>query len=112
MKGAIFMDLRGLNLKELDKNLMPEELEEWNAIYASYRGGSIISGHVVGVDRHTFDVKNTEGKKQTELVCLIAIKYRVKIIIPETEVWIKPPRRKPPPALHVRRHGELCHHAY
>ena len=78
------------NIKELDKNLTPQELEEWNAIYASYRGASIISGQVVGVDRHTFDVKNAEGKKQTELACLIAIKFRVKIIIPETEIWVKP----------------------
>ena len=34
------MDIRRLNLAELDKDLSEEERREWNSIYASYRGGS------------------------------------------------------------------------
>jgi ribosomal protein S1 len=85
------MDFKDLNLRELDKNLPVEEQEEWNAIYASRRSASIISGRVQGVDYHTFDMKDANGKAHKQhLSCLIVIKYRVKIIIPETEVWFTP----------------------
>ena len=49
-----------------------------------------ISGNVVGVDLHEFEVipeGETEPVHKT-VRCLIVIKYRVKIIIPETEVFI------------------------
>jgi ribosomal protein S1 len=83
------MEFKDLNLTELDKNLTEEEREEWQAIYASYSGRSIISGDVAGVDLHEFEII-PEGKKKavlTRVRCLIVIKYRVKIIIPETEVF-------------------------
>ena len=83
------MEFKDLNLTELDKNLTEEEREEWQAIYASYSGRSIISGDVAGVDLHEFEIV-PEGKKKavpTTVRCLIVIKYRVKIIIPETEVF-------------------------
>lgn len=84
------MDFNDLNLVELDKNLTIPEKEEWQAIYASYRGRSIISGGVAGVDMHELNIV-PEGKRKavpTIIRCLIVIKYRVKIIIPETEVFI------------------------
>lgn len=84
------MDFKDLNLVELDKNLTIPEKEEWQAIYASYRGRSIISGGVAGVDMHELNIV-PEGKRKavpTIIRCLIVIKYRVKIIIPETEVFI------------------------
>ena len=40
------MDIRRLNLAELDKDLSEEERREWNSIYASYRGGSLFTGTV------------------------------------------------------------------
>lgn len=84
------MDFNELNLAELDKNLTQEERDEWHAIYASYRSGSVISGSVAGVDLHEIEVV-PKGKrkavKQT-IRCLIVIMYRVKVIIPETEVFI------------------------
>ena len=39
-----------LDFHKLDRNLSEEERREWNAIYASYRGGSPLSGTVIGVD--------------------------------------------------------------
>ena len=84
------MDFKDLNLAELDRYLTEPEREEWNAIYASYRSGSVMSGTVVGVDLHEFNVV-PKGKKKAEkksIRCLIVIQYRVKIIIPETEVFL------------------------
>lgn len=85
------MEFKDLNLAEMDRHLTQPEKEEWQAIYASYRSGSVISGSVVGVDLHEFRVV-PEGKKravpQTSR-CLIVIQYRVKVIIPETEVFLE-----------------------
>ena len=47
------MDIRRLNLAELDKDLSEEERREWNSIYASYRGGSLLTGTVSGLETKT-----------------------------------------------------------
>lgn len=86
------MEFNELNLIELDKELTQPEKDEWNAIYASYRSGSVITGTVAGVDYHEFSTI-PKGKKKSvkeSMRCLIVIKYRIKIIIPETEVFIAP----------------------
>ena len=78
------MEFKDLNLAEMDKNLTEPEKAEWQAIYASYRSGSVIAGGVAGVDLHEFKIV-PEGKKKAvpqTVRCLIVIKYRVKIIIP------------------------------
>ena len=83
------MEFKDLNLAELDKDLTEPEREEWQAIYASYRSGSVISGGVAGVDLHEFNIV-PKGKRKAVpqiLRCLIVIKYRVKVIIPEMEVF-------------------------
>lgn len=85
------MDFKDLNLKELDKNLTEPERDEWQAVYASYRSGSVMYGNVVGVDMHEFRLRREEPEKEVEtktMRCLIVIPYRVKIIIPEHEVFI------------------------
>ena len=85
------MEFKDLNLAEMDKDLTLPEKEEWQAIYASYRSGSVVSGGVAGVDLHEFKIV-PEGKKKAvaqTVRCLIVIKYRVKIIIPETEVFLE-----------------------
>ena len=67
------MDFNELDLTKLDKNLTEAERDEWQAIYASYRGRSLISGEVAGVDLHKFDLV-PEGKKKavpTTVRCLI-----------------------------------------
>ena len=84
------MEFKDLNLAKLDKDLTEAERDEWQAIYASYRGRSILSGEVAGVDLHEFNIV-PEGKKKavpTTVRCLIVIPYRVKIIIPEHEVFL------------------------
>lgn len=83
------MEFKDLNLAELDRNLTEEERSEWQAIYASYRSGSVITGTVVGVDMHTVSIvpKGKRKAVEQELRCLIVIPYRVKVIIPETEIF-------------------------
>lgn len=83
------MDLRNLNLAELDKNLSEEERREWNSIYASYRAGSLLTGTVSGMETRTVDVKNEETGEYEEKIFryLVVIDYRVKVIIPQDEMW-------------------------
>lgn len=86
------MDFNDSNFAELDKELTPEERTEWQAIYASYRSESIIRGEAVGVDFHEFEFI-PEGKKRPvkqNIKCVIVISYRIKIIIPETEMFLNP----------------------
>lgn len=42
------MRFEELNLIEMDKNLTEEQRKEWNAIYASYRSASVLTGKVMG----------------------------------------------------------------
>ncbi len=73
---------------EMDKSLSQAERDEWQAIYASYQSSSVITGNVIGVDLLERHNKNRRKNKDTQKHrCLIVIKYRVKIIIPETEVF-------------------------
>ena len=74
-----------LDFNELDRDLKEDERKEWNAIYASYRGHSALSGKIIGVDRFT----NTPRTGETELMyCAIVIPHRVRIVIPESEMWL------------------------
>ena len=43
------MDFERLDLTELDKDLSEEQRKEWNAIYASYRSRSVLTGRVAGI---------------------------------------------------------------
>lgn len=89
-KGGQEMEFNELNLAELDKDLTPEERDEWQAIYASYRSHSVMRGEAAGVDYHEFEFI-PEGKKKSvkeKLRCVIVILYRIKIIIPEPEMFL------------------------
>jgi len=78
-----------LNLNRLDRDLTPAQAQEWNSIYASYRSRSILSGMAIGVDQNTFEISGEDGQsKVTTIRSLIIIDYRVKILIPETELWV------------------------
>ena len=84
------MDFKELNFAEIDKNLSEQERQEWQAIYASYRSGSVLTGQVVGVDEHEISY-TPKGKRKAEkqiIRCLIVIPYRVKIIIPDAEAFL------------------------
>ena len=77
-----------LDFHKLDRNLSEEERREWNAIYASYRGGSPLSGTVIGVDMFSLNVRSrrTGEVRKREMSCAIVVPYRVRILIPETEM--------------------------
>ena len=79
----------GLNFNELDRDLTAEERQEWNSIYASYRGRSALTGTIIGVDPHSISVRNQgNGKMERQtMYCAIVIPYRVRVVIPATEMW-------------------------
>ncbi len=81
----------GLDFNELDRDLTPEQRQEWNSIYASYRGHNAMSGTVVGIDRHRLRMRDRKTGEMTwhQVYCAIVIPFRVRILIPETEMWMK-----------------------
>lgn len=78
-----------LKFNNLDRGLSPEERQEWNSIYASYRGRSAIAGTIIGVDPHSIYVWNpeTERREKKTMYCAIVVPYRVRIVIPALEMW-------------------------
>ena len=77
------------NFRELDRDLSPEQMQEWNSIYASFRSKSVLTGTVIGVDDNRFEVTNPQtGLPERRTVrSLVIIGYRIKVLIPESEVW-------------------------
>ena len=92
---------RELDLRELDRNLSDAQREEWNEIYASYRSKSILSGHIMGVEDNRFSVQDPESGQveRKRIASAVVIPYRVKVLIPETEMWM-PGEERP---VHVLR---------
>ena len=78
-----------LKFHELDRHLTPEERQEWNTIYASYRGRSAITATIIGVDPLSVYVWNpkTEQREKKTMYCAIVVPYRVRIVIPASEMW-------------------------
>lgn len=91
------MDFKDLDLTEIDKDLSEEQQKEWNAIYASWRAGSILTGRVVGVDTTTITLINEETgePERVAINCLVVISYRVKVLIPEQQVWFDEKTTRP-----------------
>ena len=81
--------LSDLDLNKLDRELTDREREEWNEIYASLRSRTVLTGTVVGIDTHSFKVRDRDTKRieYREILCAVVITYRVKVLIPETEIW-------------------------
>ena len=117
------MDFERLDLTELDKDLSEEQRKEWNAIYASYRSRSVLTGRVAGMDTTSVTLKNPETgeSERREINCLVVIEYRVKILIPEQEIWFDEKTRRPSHVLRsmagatidyvitaIDREGECC----
>ena len=90
-RGAERRAFFGLNFRELDRGLLPEEQQEWNAIYASYRGRSVMSGHIAGIDPRVFRVRDrrTGEIRNHTIWCAVVIPFRIPILIPETEMWAR-----------------------
>lgn len=78
-----------LKFHELDRHLTQEERQEWNTIYASYRGRSAITATIIGVDPLSVYVWNpkTEQREKKTMYCAIVVPYRVRIVIPASEMW-------------------------
>lgn len=78
-----------VDLKSLDRQLSDTQRQEWESIYASFRSKSILTGTVIGADRTSYEVYNREtGQNERRTMhSLIVIGYRVKVLIPETELW-------------------------
>lgn len=78
-----------LQFNELDRDLTDEERREWNAIYASFRGRSVMSGTIIGIDPLSINVSNKEtGRTERQtMYCAIVVPYRVRVVIPSTEMW-------------------------
>ena len=100
--------LLSLDLNKLDQELTEEEREEWNAIYASYRSKSLLTGHIVGIDSHSFAVRNRETGRteRRRMLCAVIISYRVKVLIPEAEIWL-PEQERPPYVLRSMPGAEI-----
>ncbi len=78
-----------LDFHELDRDLTVEERQEWNSIYASYRGHSALTGTIIGVDPHSIKVRNKDSgqMERQKMYCAIVIPYRVRVVIPASEMW-------------------------
>lgn len=117
------MEFEKLDLTELDKDLSEEQQKEWNSIYASYRSGSVLTGRVAGMDTTVITLKNKETgeTEHKEINCLVIIGYRVKVLVPEQEIWFDEKTRRPTHVLRsmagavidyvitgIDREGECC----
>ena len=103
------MKLDYLNLNELDKNLSEKEKQEWNSIYASLRARSLLTGKIVGMDTTTVPVKDSDSGKIVDktIYCLVVIAYRVKVLIPESEIWFDDKEKYPPHVLRAMTCAEI-----
>ena len=90
--------LSDLDRNKLDRELTDREREEWNEIYASLRSRTILTGTVVGIDTHSFKVRDRDTKRieYREILCAVVIAYRVKVLIPEMRRSGSPAQSGPP----------------
>ena len=78
-----------LDFRALDQGLSPEQRQEWNTIYASFRSRSVMRGTIIGVDPHSMTVRSAQtGQVETKrMYCAVIVPFRARILIPETEMW-------------------------
>ena len=78
-----------LDFRALDQDLSPEQQQAWNTIYASFRSRSVMRGTIIGVDPHSMTVRSAQnGQVETKrMYCAVIVPFRVRILIPETEMW-------------------------
>ena len=78
-----------LDFNALDRDLTAEERQEWNSIYASYRGRSALTGTIIGVDPLHISVRNKETgeMERRTMYCAIVVPFRVRVVIPDLEMW-------------------------
>ena len=81
-------DFFAADYRELDRYLSPRQRQEWEAIYASFRSKNLLYGEVIGSDPKTFNMKENGEWVRRKMWCPVLLDYRVKILIPETEMWM------------------------
>lgn len=84
-----------LDFRALDQDLSPEQRQEWNTIYASFRSRSVMRGTIIGVDPHSMTIRSAQtGQIETKrMYCAIIVPFRARILIPETEMWAESEER-------------------
>ena len=84
-----------LDFRALDQDLSPEQRQEWNTIYASFRSRSVMRGTIIGVDPHSMTVRSAQtGQVETKrMYCAVIVPFRARILIPETEMWAESDER-------------------
>ena len=84
-----------LDFRALDQDLSPEQRQEWNTIYASFRSRSVMRGTIIGVDPHSMTVRSAQtGQIETKrMYCAVIVPFRARILIPETEMWAESEER-------------------
>lgn len=78
-----------LDFNELDRDLTDDARQEWNSIYASFRGRSALTGKIIGVDPKTVSIRNPEtgrAERQT-MYCAVILTRCVPVYIPAAEMW-------------------------
>ncbi len=81
-------DFFAADFRELDRYLSPRQRQEWEAIYASFRSKNLLYGEVIGSDPKTFNMKENGEWVRKKMWCPVLLDYRVKVLIPETEMWM------------------------
>ena len=78
-----------LDFRALDQDLSPEQRQEWNTIYASFRSRSVMRGTIICVDPHSMTIRSAQtGEVETKrMYCAVIVPFRARILIPETEMW-------------------------
>ena len=84
-----------LDFRALDQDHSPEQRQEWNTIYASFRSRSVMRGTIIGVDPHSMTVRSAQtGQVETKrMYCAVIVPFRARILIPETEMWAESEER-------------------
>ena len=64
-----------LDFRALDQDLSPEQRQEWNTIYASFRSRSVMRGTIIGVDPHSMTVRSAQtGQTETKrMYCAVIV---------------------------------------
>ena len=68
-----------LDIRALDQDLSPEQRQEWNTIYASFRSRSVMRGTIRSAQTGQVETKR--------MYCAVIVPFRARILIPETEMW-------------------------
>lgn len=78
-----------MNIKKTDRKLSSKQQEEWENIYTSFRARSALHGIISGKEIISLKVFNEAvgSNEIKDILCLTVMQYRVKVLIPETELW-------------------------